>query len=63
VTSGTEQNVGAAPAGPPSSGRTGGTGQSLSLAKRFLTLREGSIILVTLVTLLYFAVSSDVISR
>jgi simple sugar transport system permease protein len=59
VTSGTEQDVGAASAGPPSNGGTGGAGQSLSLVKRFLTLREGSIIVVTLITLLYFTISTD----
>ena len=42
-----------APQGPASSrARGGGVG---SLLKRFLTLREGSIIVVTLVTLIYFS--------
>src|SRR5947209_703123 len=34
-------------------------GGALSLAQRFLTLREGSIIVVTLIAFLYFALSSD----
>jgi simple sugar transport system permease protein len=42
-----------APPQGPATGRARG-GQSLSLAKRFLTLREGSIIVVTVITLVYF---------
>ena len=34
-------------------------GGALSLAQRFLTLREGSIIIVTLIAFLYFAFSTD----
>src|SRR5437660_1042099 len=34
-------------------------GGALSLAQRFLTLREGSIIVVTIIAFLYFALSSD----
>jgi simple sugar transport system permease protein len=34
-------------------------GGALSIGQRFLTLREGSIILVTLVTFIYFATSTD----
>src|ERR1700760_891700 len=34
-------------------------GGALSLAQRFLTLREGSIIVVTLIAFLYFSLSSD----
>src|SRR6201982_2053167 len=33
-------------------------GGALSLAQRFLTLREGSIIVITLVTFIYFAAST-----
>src|SRR5947209_13964755 len=45
------------PKGPAESwARRGG---ALSLAQRFLTLREGSIIVVTLIAFLYFALSSD----
>jgi simple sugar transport system permease protein len=46
-----------APKGP-ANGRAR-TGQALSLGKRFLTLREGSIIVVTLVTFIYFATSTS----
>src|ERR1700704_1955800 len=38
----------------PATGRAR-TGQALSLGKRFLTLREGSIIVVTVITFVYFA--------
>src|SRR5579859_7445507 len=34
-------------------------GGALSLAQRFLTLREGSIIVVTLIAFLYFALSTN----
>src|SRR5436305_2623426 len=45
------------PKGPAESwARRGG---ALSLAQRFLTLREGSIIVVTLIAFLYFALSTD----
>ncbi len=45
------------PQGPASSwARRGG---ALSLGQRFLTLREGSIIVVTLIAIVYFATSSD----
>src|SRR5918911_3332407 len=47
----------AAPKGP-ANGRAR-TGQALSLGKRFLTLREGSIIVVTVVTFVYFATSTS----
>ncbi len=43
---------GSAPAGAPA-------GSSLGLFKRFLTLREGSIIVVTLITLIYFVSSTS----
>jgi simple sugar transport system permease protein len=57
LTSETEQSVDAPPAGPPAPGRTGGNAP-VRLAKRFLTLREGSIVVVTVITLVYFALSS-----
>lgn len=47
----------ASPQGP-ASGRDR-TGQALSLGKRFLTLREGSILVVTLVAIIYFASSAN----
>jgi simple sugar transport system permease protein len=42
----------------PANGRAR-AGQALSLGKRFLTLREGSIIVVTLITFVYFATSTS----
>jgi simple sugar transport system permease protein len=42
----------------PARGRTG-RGGALSLGQRFLTLREGSIVLVTLIAFIYFATSTD----
>jgi simple sugar transport system permease protein len=39
--------------------RRAGRGGALSLGKRFLTLREGSIVVVALVTFVYFATSTD----
>ena len=53
VTSGSSAQAGTPPQGPASGRARGGAG--LGLLKRFLTLREGSIIVVTLVTLIYFA--------
>jgi simple sugar transport system permease protein len=50
------------PAAAPTKGPAKGWAQrggALSLAQRFLTLREGSIIVVTLVTFLYFALSTN----
>src|SRR3989440_5981814 len=47
----------ASPKGP-ANGRAR-SGQAMSLGKRFLTLREGSIIVVTVVTFIYFATSSS----
>jgi simple sugar transport system permease protein len=50
------------PASAPSKGPAKGWSQrggALSLGQRFLTLREGSIIVVTLVTFIYFALSTD----
>jgi simple sugar transport system permease protein len=47
-----------APKGPAKNGRAR-SGQAMSLGKRFLTLREGSIIVVTVVTFIYFATSSS----
>jgi simple sugar transport system permease protein len=56
LTSDTQQSVDIPPTGPSGNGGAS-AGGSLGLLKRFLTLREGSIIVVTLITLLYFAVS------
>jgi simple sugar transport system permease protein len=42
----------------PAGGRAR-TGQALSLGKRFLTLREGSIIVVTVIAFVYFATSTS----
>jgi simple sugar transport system permease protein len=50
------------PASAPPTGPAKGwarRGGALSLVQRFLTLREGSIIIVTLVTFIYFAVSTN----
>jgi simple sugar transport system permease protein len=47
---------------PPPKGPAEGWAQrggALSLAQRFLTLREGSIIVVTIIAFLYFALTSD----
>ena len=47
---------------PPPKGPAEGWAQrggALSLAQRFLTLREGSIIVVTLIAFIYFSVTSD----
>jgi simple sugar transport system permease protein len=47
---------------PPPKGPAGGwarRGGALSLGQRFLTLREGSIIVVTLITFVYFATSTN----
>lgn len=57
VTSQSGSQAGAAPEGP-APGRAP-AGASLGLLKRFLTLREGSIIVVTLITLVYFLSSSN----
>jgi simple sugar transport system permease protein len=49
------------PAGAPSQGPAKGWAQrggALSLAQRFLTLREGSIIVVTLIAFIYFSTST-----
>jgi simple sugar transport system permease protein len=50
-----------APASPPSpaAARRARRDAGLGGIKRFLTLREGSIIVVTLITLIYFATSTD----
>ncbi len=45
--------AGTAPRGPAARRARGG--MALGLAKRFLTLREGSIIVVTLITAIYFS--------
>ncbi len=50
------------PASAPPKGPAKGWAQrggALSLGQRFLTLREGSIIVVTLITFIYFATSTD----
>src|SRR6476646_7335836 len=50
------------PASAPPTGPAKGwarRGGALSLAQRFLTLREGSIIVVTLIAFLYFSFSAD----
>src|SRR5689334_7547401 len=59
-----EQAPAAASAGAPAtpaapSPRAAGGGRARELALRFLTLREGSIIVVTVLTALYFAVRND----
>ncbi|MDQ2894126.1 MAG: ABC transporter permease [Actinomycetota bacterium] len=56
VTSDSDAQSGAAPQGPAPAAAPAGT--SLGMLKRFLTLREGSIIVVTLITLIYFASST-----
>jgi simple sugar transport system permease protein len=49
-----------APGGPaPSTSRALASG-ALALAKRFLTLREGSVIVITILTALYFTATTDV---
>jgi simple sugar transport system permease protein len=54
VASGSEAPERAPSEGPTSVGRTLGTG-ALKLARGFLTLREGSIIVVTIITIVYFS--------
>ena len=49
--------AGTAPSGPAA--RRAPRDTALGLAKRFLTLREGSIIVVTLITAIYFAASTS----
>jgi simple sugar transport system permease protein len=57
VASGSSVEAGAPPTGPaPRRARGGPAG---GLLKRFLTLREGSIIVVTLVTLIYFSATTS----
>ena len=57
VASGTTPPADASRPGP-AKGRAG-RGGALSLGQRFLTLREGSIVLVTLITFIYFATSTS----
>jgi simple sugar transport system permease protein len=57
VTSDSSAQAGASPPPGPASSRARG-GAGLGWAKRFLTLREGSIVVVTLITLIYFASST-----
>lgn len=53
-----DTRAGQSPTPGPAAGRArGGTG--LGLFKRFLTLREGSIIVVTLITIIYFAATTS----
>ena len=54
VASGTERET--SPAEGPAHGRSLGEG-ALALGRRFLTLREGSIIVVTLIAIVYFSTS------
>jgi simple sugar transport system permease protein len=56
VTSGAEQRPSPRPGGPATGRAARGNG-ALGIAKRFLTLREGSIIVVTVITLIYFSTS------
>jgi simple sugar transport system permease protein len=55
VTSGSASPASASPQGPAPHRALGG--RAMGLLKRFLTLREGSIIVVTLITLIYFSTS------
>ena len=57
VESDSEAQPSVAPQGPAKSWAQ--RGGALSLAQKFLTLREGSIIVVTLITFIYFAATSD----
>jgi simple sugar transport system permease protein len=52
-----DTRAGQSPPGPAAGRARAGTG--LSLFKRFLTLREGSIIVVTLITIVYFAATTS----
>jgi simple sugar transport system permease protein len=45
--------------GPGGPGRRGFAGGALRLGRRFLTLREGSVIVITIVVAAYFAVTTD----
>jgi simple sugar transport system permease protein len=55
VTSENDPPAGASPPGPAS--RRAPAGAGLGLLRRFLTLREGSIVVVTLIALIYFSTS------
>lgn len=57
VASGSEAPTQAPPEGPASTGRALGAG-ALKLVRRFLTLREGSIIVVAIITTVYFATNA-----
>jgi simple sugar transport system permease protein len=58
VASGSEAPAQTPPAGPASARRTLGAGAS-KLLRSFLTLREGSIIVVTIITIVYFAATAS----
>jgi len=58
VASGSNASAEAPSGGPASTGRTLGQ-EASSLLRRFLTLREGSIIIVTIVTTVYFMVNAN----
>jgi len=57
VTSDSSPQAGASPPGPAS--RRARSGGGLGAFKRFLTLREGSIVVVTVITIIYFASSTS----
>jgi simple sugar transport system permease protein len=57
VTSGSSSQAGTPPEGPAPRRASGGAG--LGFLTRFLTLREGSIIVVTLITVIYFSTSTS----
>jgi simple sugar transport system permease protein len=57
VTSDSSPQAGASPPGPAA--RRARPGGGLGVFKRFLTLREGSIVVVTLITIIYFASSTS----
>jgi simple sugar transport system permease protein len=58
VASGSQAPARAPSEGPASVGRTLGAGAS-KLLRSFLTLREGSIIVVTIVTIVYFSINAE----
>jgi simple sugar transport system permease protein len=54
----TEKPSTASPAGPAGRRSRGAPGQALGPLKRFLTLREGSIVVVTIIAFVYFAATA-----